>query len=84
MSWNSDLEVKSIDLSAQGRSITKRMSKKDANAFLKAVKRFGRIERMADIAQEVGPALQDQPATARWTPPNPPFLLGSSHTLLHL
>lgn len=50
----------------QGRSITKRLSKKDANNFLKAIKRFGRIERMADIAQEVGPALQDQPASARY------------------
>ena len=49
----------------QGRSITRRISKKDAGAFLKAVKRYGRIERMADIAQEVGSVLQDQPATAR-------------------
>ena len=50
----------------QGRSITRRISKKDAGAFLKAVKRYGRIERMADIAQEVGSVLQDQPATARF------------------
>ena len=50
----------------QGRSITRRISKKDAGAFLKAVKRYGRIERMADIAQEVGSVLQDQPATARY------------------
>jgi len=45
------------------------MSKKDANSFLKAVKRFGRIERMADIAEEVGPVLQDQSASARFPPP---------------
>ena len=50
----------------QGRSITKRLSKKDANAFLKAVRRFGRIERMADIAEEVGSSLQDQSASARY------------------
>ena len=42
------------------------MSKKDANSFLKAVKKFGRIERMADIAEEVGSILKDQSAPARY------------------
>ena len=41
------------------------MSKKDANSFLKAVKKFGRIERMADIAEEVGSVLKDQSAPSR-------------------
>ena len=50
----------------QARSITKRMSKKDANSFLKTVKKFGRIERMADIAEDVGPVLKDQSASARY------------------
>ena len=52
-------------LCLQARAITKRMSKKDANSFLKAVKKFGRIERMADIAEEVGSVLKDQSAPAR-------------------
>ena len=55
--------IRTCDL--QGRSITKRLSKKDANAFLKAVKRYGRVERMADIAEEVGSSLQEQSASAR-------------------
>lgn len=55
----------------QGRSITKRLSRKDAGAFLKAVRRFGRVQRISDIASSVGAALQDQSSSARWVPPSP-------------
>lgn len=58
-------EIALLGYALQARSITKRMSKKDANSFLKAVRKFGRIERMADIAEEVGSVLKDQSAAAR-------------------
>ena len=51
------------------------MSKKDANSFLKAVRKFGRIERMADIAEEVGSVLKDQSASARSNPSCNRFLV---------
>lgn len=38
------------------------ISRRDANAFVRGVRRYGQPSRMSDIAAEVGPALQEAPA----------------------
>lgn len=42
----------------------KRLSRRDAGAFLKGVKRYGRPERLADIAQETASAMAALPMSA--------------------
>ena len=42
----------------------KKLSRRDAGAFLKGMKRYGRPERLADIAQEAGPSLAPLPMAA--------------------
>ena len=47
----------------------RRLSKKDAAAFVKAVKRWGRVDRIAAICDESGtvlPALDKGPQLALW------------------
>lgn len=41
------------------------LSKKDATAFLRAVKKYGTESKMDAVAAEVGPALEDAPDSAR-------------------
>ena len=43
-------------------------SRRDANLFLRGVKRFGTIDRLPDIAAEIGVSFESIPNTARWGP----------------
>ena len=40
-------------------------SRRDANLFLRGVKRFGTIDRLPDIAAEIGPSFESIPDAAR-------------------
>ena len=40
-------------------------SRRDANLFLRGVKRFGTIDRLPDIAAEIGPSFDHIPDAAR-------------------
>ena len=42
----------------------KRLSRRDAGAFLRGVKRYGRPERLADIAEEAGASMAALPMAA--------------------
>ncbi|KAK9788572.1 hypothetical protein WJX73_002856 [Symbiochloris irregularis] len=42
----------------------KRLSRRDAGAFLRGVRRYGRPERLADIAEEAGPTMATMPMAA--------------------
>lgn len=41
-------------------------SRRDANLFLRGVKRFGTIDRLPDIAAEIGPSFDNVSDAARW------------------
>ena len=40
-------------------------SRRDANLFLRGVKRFGTIDRLPDVAAEIGPSFDSIPDAAR-------------------
>ena len=48
------------------------LNRKDATAFIRAVKRYGLEIRLPQIAAEIGPVMEEAPEDARWGSLLPP------------
>ncbi len=63
--WSKQKPVSGLQEEEDGQDWPAACSRRDANLFLRGVKRFGTIDRLPDIAAEIGPSFDNISDAAR-------------------